>query len=113
AGKIIAGDEDFVNAPACTGAPQPSVCNGTEGKIWAINPTTGSIFTIGGGVGSGTPCIGSTGLPNGCHYQTAAHFNPEDLDIIRANAAFFGVAFRNCQVLTAAAADFAGPCGQV
>jgi len=113
AGKIIAGDEDFVGAPACTGAPDPSVCNGPEGKIWAVDPTTGFVFTIGGGVGSGTPCVGSTGTPNGCHYHTAAHFNPEDLDIIRGNAEFFGVAFRDGLVLTAPASDFAALCGQV
>jgi hypothetical protein len=113
AGKIIGGDEDFHTAPACTGTIDPSTCNGPEGKIWAVDPTTGNVFTIGGGAGSGTACVGSTGLPNGCHYHTAIHFNPEDLDIIRGNADFFGVAFRDGQVLTAPASDFAGLCGQV
>jgi uncharacterized repeat protein (TIGR01451 family) len=128
AGKIIAGDEDFINihlntdpsgATSCNIPPNdPSLCNGPNGKIWAIDPSNGNIFTIGNGEGAapGAPaCIGATGLPTGCHYHTATAFNPEDLDIIRHNADFFGVAFRDGKVLTATSADpdIAGRCGQV
>ena len=104
AGRIVAGDEDFIGAPACTGSADPSTCNGANGKIFAVNPNgLDDYFTIGNG----------TGVAGHTHYPTAVAFNPEDLDIIRGNAEFFGVAFRDGEVLTAAAADFNGLCGQV
>jgi uncharacterized repeat protein (TIGR01451 family) len=104
AGRIIVGDEDFIGAPACTGASDPSICNGSNGKIFAVNPNaTDDYFTIGSGAG----------VAGHMHYQTTINLNPEDLDIIRSGAAFFGVATRNGQILTASAVDFDGRCGHI
>lgn len=110
AGRILAGDEDRL----FNGNVQ---LNGPNGKIYAINPNgVNDYFTIGNG--SPTTCTVPTGQPSGCNYQTATPFNPEDLDNIRANSDFFGVAFSNGLVYTASSLDqsatnFRDRCGQI
>ncbi len=100
AGRIIAGDEDRVSG---TG-------NGPNGRIYAVNPNgVDDFFTVG---------AAASGVTGHTHYQTAILFNPEDLDVVRKNADFFGVDFGGGAVLTASSADlsasnFRDRCGQI
>ena len=101
AGRILAGAEDLI----------PGTHDyGPNGLIYAINPNVvNNWFTIGAGTG---PACDATASVNGCNFATA-EIHPEDLDVIRRNADFFGVAFADGAVLTAKAVDFAQRCGQV
>ena len=100
AGRIIAGDEDRIGG---TG-------NGPNGRIYAINPNgVDDFFTVG---------AAASGVLGHTHYQTATLFNPEDLDVVRKNADFFGVDFGGGKVLTASSTDlsasnFRDRCGQI
>jgi len=109
AGRIIAGAEQFI----IPGGPPTYDPNG--GKIYAVDPAKpGGVdtwFTISAGIPA--TCTPGLATPNLCNYRTANAFHPEDLDIIRAHAQFFGVAFRDGEVLTAQASDFVNRCGQV
>ena len=99
AGRILAGAEQY--APA-----GPPTYSATGGLIVAVNPNAvNDFFTIGG--------PGTTGFAGHVHYLTNTSFHPEDLDLIRANADFFGIAFRDGIVYKAPASDFAQRCGQV
>jgi len=107
AGKILAGDED--RNLGLNGL------NGPNGKIWVVDPNNGSLFTVGHNAGA--PAC-NNGKPAGCNYTTAASFQPEDLDLIRRNTDFFGVAFGNSQVFVSRNADLSAPnfrdrCGQI
>ncbi len=107
AGRILAGAEQYTTcasppAPGC-GPPNYSA---TGGLIVAVNPNSlNDFFTIGG--------PGTTGFAGHVHYLTNNSFHPEDIDIIRANAQFFGIAFRDGIVYSAPASDFANRCGQI
>ena len=61
-------------------------------------------FTISNGHASATACIydpvTNAVTPNHCNFHTATAFHPEDLDLIRRNSRFFGVAFSEGNVLT-------------
>src|SRR6266404_583307 len=107
AGRILAGAEQYTTcasppAPGC-GPPNYSA---TGGLIVAVNPNAlNDFFTIGG--------PGTTGFAGHVHYLTNNSFHPEDIDVIRANAQFFGIAFRDGIVYSAPASDFANRCGQI
>ncbi len=110
AGKILAGAEDRV----ISGSTQ---LNGAHGKIFAINPNGfNDFFTIG--AGTGPTCVGPD-YQIGCNYPTANPIHPEDLDVIRRDSEFFGVAFSLGQILKGAASagtnaqTFSDRCGQV
>jgi hypothetical protein len=45
AGKIVTGDEDRIN----DGTPVTAIFNGTNPKIYAVDPTTGSVLSNGSG----------------------------------------------------------------
>ncbi len=111
-GRIIVGAEDFTtNCGNIPPAPPPSGCGPPNydpagGLIIAVNPNAvNDFFTIGG--------PSTTGIAGHTHYPVSIPVHPEDLDIIRANADFFGVAFSMNEVLMAHSADFAGLCGQI
>jgi uncharacterized repeat protein (TIGR01451 family) len=115
AGRILAGAEQYlVNGNSPTGYVSYDP-NG--GKIFAVDPAGGDHwFTISAALP--TTCTPPTALPDHCNYQTATAFHPEDLDIIRAKADFFGVAFRDGVVYEVKFADqsasnFRDRCGQV
>ena len=68
------------------------------GAIYVIDPAGGDVwFTISNGHASATACIynpvTNAVTPNHCNFHTATAFHPEDLDLIRRNSRFFGVAF--------------------
>jgi hypothetical protein len=111
AGRIIAGAEEFDQ----TLGPPHYAING--GKIYAVDPNAvDSWFTISAGLAQTCTLDGSGhATPNHCNFQTPsnAEFHPEDLDVIRGNAQFFGVAFSDGEVLSAPASDFTNLCGQV
>ena len=99
AGRILAGAEQFT-------AGGPPAYDPAGGLIVAVNPAGGNdFFTIGG--------PGTTGFAGHVHYLTNTSFHPEDLDVIRANAELFAIAFRDNVVLKAPATDFALRCGQI
>ncbi len=103
AGRILAGAEEYSLGAVPSGVGSYDQ-NG--GVIIAVNPNAADdFFSIGG--------PGTTGIPGHTHYLTAVPFHPEDLDVIRRNSQFFGVAFTDGQILTAQAADFDPFCGQV
>jgi uncharacterized repeat protein (TIGR01451 family) len=108
AGRILAGAEDLLTD---TGT------YGSNGRIYAFNPNPPfDFFTIG--AGAGPTCVTTAPLVNGCNFPTATAFHPEDLDVIRKNADFFGVDFGGGKVLTAKFDDpnfpnFRDRCGQV
>jgi uncharacterized repeat protein (TIGR01451 family) len=103
AGRILAGAEDLTSS---------STYN-PNGRIYAFNPSPPhDNFTIGAGVGPAC-VVPYTAAQTGCNFATTTAFHPEDLDVIRRNADFFGVAFRDGEILTAPAANFDGRCGQV
>jgi len=108
AGRILAGAEDLISS-----ADGTTVSYGVNGRIYAFAPNAlNSFFTIGGGTG---PACNASGQPNGCNFATTP-IHPEDLDIIRRNADFFGINFQNFpggRMLTAPAANFDGRCGQI
>jgi hypothetical protein len=109
AGRIIAGAEEFDQ----TLGPPTYAMNG--GKIYAVDPNAvDSWFTISAGLAQ-TCTLDANGhaTPNKCNFQTASEFHPEDLDVIRGNAQFFGVAFSDGKVYSAPATDFANLCGQI
>jgi len=100
AGRILAGAEQF------TVPGGPPTYNPAGGLIVAVNPNAvDDFFTIGG--------PGTTGIGAHQHFLTNNAFHPEDLDVIRANAQFFGIAFRDGVILKAEATDFALRCGQI
>ena len=108
AGRILAGAEDFKTG---TGVPPATAADydTNGGKIYAINPNAvNDFFTISAGL---PPTCAANGTPSGCNFQTANAFHPEDLDLIRRNSTFFGVAFNEGHVLTSP--DFNQFCGQV
>ena len=91
AGKIVTGDEDRVFQTTSPGSPSnPLVTHGTNPKIYAIDPTSGSVLTST--TGSPTPGVtfqmtvvnGPAGLPGNLPH-------PEDFDFIDGD--FYGVAF--------------------
>ena len=108
AGRILAGAEDLIFDPGTS-----TVSYGPNGRIYAFNPNAvNDYFTIGAGSG---PVCNPTALTIGCNFATAT-LHPEDLDVIRRNADFFGINyndFPNGRMLTAPAANFAGRCGQI
>jgi hypothetical protein len=112
AGRILAGAEQFTTncgnippAPPPPGCGQPNY-NATGGLIVAINPNSlNDFFTIGG--------PGTVGIGAHQHFTTNNSFHPEDIDIIRANAQFFGIAFRDGIVYSAQPSDFVNRCGQI
>jgi uncharacterized repeat protein (TIGR01451 family) len=107
AGRILAGAEDIIISDTY----------GPNGRIYAFNPNPPfDFFTIGGG--TGPTCDTTAPLVNGCNFPTATAFHPEDLDVIRKDANFFGVDFGGGKVLTARFDDpnfsnFNDRCGQV
>src|SRR6266404_640278 len=99
---VTGNEQSGAPAPGC-GPPNYSA---TGGLIVAVNPNAlNDFFTIGG--------PGTTGFAGHVHYLTNNSFHPEDIDIIRANAQFFGIAFRDGIVYSAPASDFANRCGQI
>ena len=108
AGRILAGAENRIVS---------GQLNGPNGKIYAINPNgSDDWFTIG--AGTGPTCSGPVPTQF-CNYPTANPIHPEDLDIIRRDSEFFGVAFSLGQILKGAASagdnakTFSDRCGQV
>ncbi|MSP41731.1 MAG: hypothetical protein EXR70_24885 [Deltaproteobacteria bacterium] len=82
AGKILAGAENRIVS---------GQLNGPNGKIYAIDPNgVNDWFTIG--AGTGPTCVGP-GYQTFCNYPTANAIHPEDLDVIRRDSEFFGIAF--------------------
>lgn len=107
AGRILAGAEQFTTcaSPPAPGCGQPYY-SATGGLIVAVNPNAlNDFFTIGG--------PGTVGIGGHQHFTTNNSFHPEDLDVIRANAQFFGIAFRDGIVYSAQPSDFANRCGQI
>jgi hypothetical protein len=112
AGRILAGAEQYTTncgnippAPPPPGCGQPTY-NATGGLIVAINPNAlNDFFTIGG--------PGTVGIGAHQHFTTNNSFHPEDIDVIRANAQLFGIAFRDGIVYSAPPADFVNRCGQI
>jgi len=125
AGKILAGAEEFqiLGRPPATSADYDS--NG--GAIYVIDPAGGDLwFTISNGHSAATACsynpVTNAATPNHCNFHTATAFHPEDLDLIRRNSRFFGVAFSEGHVLTTVSTvdnttpdfhQFDSLCGQV
>jgi uncharacterized repeat protein (TIGR01451 family) len=112
AGRIITGAEDYItNCGNVPPAPPPPGCGPPNydpagGLIIAVNPNAvNDFFTIGG--------PGTLGITGHTHFLVNLPVHPEDLDNIRANADFFGVAFSMGEVLMAHSTDFAGLCGQI
>jgi hypothetical protein len=92
AGRIIAGAE------------RPWAAEG--GYLVVVNPwAVNDFFTIGG--------PGTAGIGGHQHYVTNTRLNPEDLDLIRAKADLFAIAFADGIIYTAGAADFADHCGKL
>jgi hypothetical protein len=100
AGRILAGAEDLLN-------PSPGHLNyGSNGRIYAIGPSgvvNGNVITIG----VDDPADGFT------NYPTSSPIHPEDIDLMRRNADFFGVAFSMGEILTAPATDFDAFCNDI
>ena len=115
AGRILAGAEEFL----LLGRPNQTAAdyNPDGGAIYVIDPNgSGVWFTISNGHLLAAPClldINGQATPNHCNFHTAAAFHPEDLDVIRRNSQFFGVAYTDGQVLTTQPADFDPFCAQV
>jgi uncharacterized repeat protein (TIGR01451 family) len=72
AGKIVTGDEDRTDV----GSPVTAIINGTNPKIYAVDPTTGSVLSNGSGFTITGP------VPH-----------PEDFDFIEGD--FYGNAYNN------------------
>jgi hypothetical protein len=101
AGRILAGAEDLdVSIPG-------QLSYGHHGRIYAIGPSpnvNGNVFTIG------------DPDPNfAVNYPLAggAEVHAEDIDLIRKDSQFFGVAFADGKILTAQATDFDPFCGNI
>jgi uncharacterized repeat protein (TIGR01451 family) len=102
AGKILAGAEEFLllgRSPATNADYNPD-----GGAIYVVDPAGGDVwFTISNGHSSAPVCtLNGSGqaTPNHCNFHTTTAFHPEDLDLIRRNSRFFGVAFSMNHVLT-------------
>jgi uncharacterized repeat protein (TIGR01451 family) len=123
AGKILAGAEEFLvlgRAPGTSADYNPD-----GGAIYVIDPAGSDVwFTISNGHASAPPCtldVNGQATPNHCNFHTDTAFHPEDLDLIRRNSRFFGVAFSEDHVLTTvdpvtgapAFNQFDDMCGQV
>jgi uncharacterized repeat protein (TIGR01451 family) len=112
AGRILAGAEEYkLGARPASAADY----NPDGGAIYAIDPNgTDSWFTISNGHASAPACtldVNGEATPNHCNFHTDNAFHPEDLDLIRRDSEFFGVAFSEQHVLTST--DFDQFCGQV
>ena len=123
AGKILAGAEEFMlsgHFPSSSADYDPA-----GGAIYVIDPNgLDTWFTISSGHASAPVCsLDGSGqaTPNHCNFHTDTAFHPEDLDLIRRNSRFFGVAFSEGHVLTTvdpvtgapAFNQFDDMCGQV
>ncbi len=97
AGRILAGAEDLIVEPN-----HDNDHYGTNGRLYSIG-ADGSVFTIGA----------SDGVAGRTNYPTASAVHPEDVDIVRKNAAFFGVDYGDGMILTAASANFDSFCGDI
>ena len=123
AGKILAGAEEFLvlGRPPTTAADY----NPDGGAIYVVDPDATDVwFTISNGHSLATACTldaNGEATPNHCNFHTATAFHPEDLDVIRRNSRFFGVAFSEDHVLTTLDPNTGAPdfhqfdslCGQV
>jgi hypothetical protein len=97
AGRILAGAEDLND---------DQVTYGPNGRIYAFNPNAPhDFFTIGAGTGSMCDITQPLVNQSGCNFPTATPFHPEDLDVIRKDADFFGMDFGGGQVLQALFTD--------
>ena len=81
AGKIVTGDEDRINV----GSPVTAIINGSNPKIYAVDPTTGACSQNSSGSNSSS-CSGTFTI-------TGAVPNPEDFDFIEGD--FYGNAYNN------------------
>src|SRR6266496_3562314 len=98
AGRILAGAEDLI----VDLGNRNNDHYGSNGRLYSIG-ADGSVFTIGA----------SDGVPGRTNYSTSNAVHPEDIDLIRKDAKFFGVDFGDGMILTAPSTDFDSFCGDI
>ncbi len=98
AGRILAGAEDLIVDPA----NHANDHYGPNGRLYSIG-ADGSVFTIGA----------SDGVAGRTNYPTSSAVHPEDIDLVRKDAAFFGVDYGDGMILTAQSSDFDSFCGDI
>jgi hypothetical protein len=101
AGRILAGAEDLQVSGTSS---NPILSYGPNGRIYGIglSPTlNGDVITIGASDGIYT------------NYATSSPVHPEDIDLMRRNTTFYGVAFSMNQLLTAPSTDFDAFCDDI